>query len=57
MKGITLSGHTPVMYFDCQDEALDGRGWNVLWADGSWADRVTRFNDAVEALRQMVEEG
>lgn len=55
MNGLTLAGHTPVLYYDAEDEARDGCGFNVLYANGATADRYETLETAVAEFSALME--
>ena len=52
---LALAGRTPVLYLDLDDEARDGRGYNVLFANSAFADRFATLDEAVEFFRVLTE--
>lgn len=53
---LSLNGPTPVLYYDPDDEALDGNGFNVLLANGLIVDRFATVEQAFEAYRALLDD-
>lgn len=56
MTDLTLSGRTPVLYYDPDDHDRDGAGYNVLYANGAFVDRFATFDQALAAFRALLAE-
>ncbi len=54
MESLTLAGHTPVLYYSFEDEDVDGKGFNVLYADDSFVDRFATLAEAIEVFEALL---
>jgi hypothetical protein len=57
MTDLELNGRTPVMYFDAEDESMDGCGFNVLLANGATTTRWSSLELAIADYKALLEQG